>query len=194
MGLDRISMEMIGARANKRSVLCLGHPDMPDGSDSVSWLKMECLATEVDVVDLIAHKGTERIVDLNEPQTWGKRYGMVINPGTLEHCFNLGQAWANAWAAVDLLGLIVHIAPVTMLNHGYWNVSPIAFHDWLNMNGGALVETRFGRNGTAEDVNVEPIKNSKSGRGQLPPETVAYSVGVKVLDRSLRWPTQAIYR
>jgi hypothetical protein len=193
MALDRISMEMIGERAVKRSVLCLGYPDMPDGIDAVGWLD-KCGATAVDIVDLIAHKGCERIVDLNEPQEWPRRYGMVINPGTLEHCFNLGQAWANAWAAVDLLGLMMHIAPATMLNHGYWNVSPVAFRDWLNMNGGALIEERFGRNGTAEDVKVEPIKTSKSGRGQLPPETVIYSLGVKVLDRPLKWPTQALYR
>jgi hypothetical protein len=62
-----------------------------------------------------------------------------------------------------------------MLNHGYWNVSPIAFGDWCKYNGGAIRGSEFAMNGkpTAQP-KIRAISGSRSGRGFLPPETVGY--------------------
>jgi len=221
MGLDVISMRMIRPHLAGASVLCLGYPDIqcpPDMvkdalgvepttfvepptinkqtfkyAETISTLKLAG-AKSVDVVDLIAHKKIERIVDLNVPQAWPRRYRLVINPGTLEHCFNLGQAWANAWNAMEFEGLLMQVAPVTMLNHGFWNINPIACSDWCAANGGRVRQLVFGRNGSAADVTPKKIDDSDSGRGYLPEETVMYAMMQKLRDALPVWPTQGIYR
>jgi hypothetical protein len=193
MGLDRISLEMLRGRVSGAAVLCLGYPAHPDGRDTLAWLKQEG-ATEIEVVDVIAHTGFERIVDLNEPVTWNPRFGLIINPGTLEHCFNIGVAWSNVWSALAVSGVILHVAPATMLDHGFWNVCRVALSDWCAANGGTVLSMKFGKNGTAEEIFPTGIGEGRSGRSKLPPETVVYALCQKDRDVPRVWPAQGVYR
>jgi hypothetical protein len=88
----------------------------------------------VECVDVKAHKGFERIADLNEPADLGS-YDLVVDCGTIEHCPNIFQAVKNASGAVKVGGAILHHSPVTMVNHGYFNVSPVFFRDYYELNG-----------------------------------------------------------
>ena len=173
--------------------MCLGYPELPSKDNAVEWLKVRG-AAKVDVVDVIAHFGMERIVDLNYPQEWPQRYGLVINPGTLEHCFNIGQAWENTWRAVLPHGFLVNVAPASMLNHGFWNVCPSAVYDWCEANGGEVISLKFAINHTGREVAAHRIGTSSSGRGALPEETVMYALMKKARDVPLRWPAQGVYR
>src|SRR5687767_7237413 len=52
------------------------------------------LGYDLEVLDIAPARGGELIHDLNQPvplQLLG-RFAMVIDPGTLEHCFNIAQA------------------------------------------------------------------------------------------------------
>lgn len=214
-----MSLGMIVKRLKGAEVLCLGYPDMAMPPEQVeaamgfkpsTWLPSphpdkipygyaetvatfkEAGATRVDCVDVKAHRKIERIVNLNDPQVWPRQYDLVINPGTLEHCFNLGVAWANAWAALKVLGVIVHIAPATMHNHGFWNINPLAVQDWCAANGGKVLQIMFAINGTAKVVEPHRLQ-SESGRGALPEETVMYALCRKQQAVELRWPLQGQY-
>jgi hypothetical protein len=193
MALDQIALRMIEQRIIGADVLSLGYPDLPAGADGLDAL-VKMGARGVDVVDVIQHRGVEKLLDLNQPQEWPRRYGLVINPGTLEHCFNLGQAWKNAWDAVMPRGALLMIAPATMLNHGFWNFCPTAVYTWCEINGGEVTEMRFAINGTQREVGAHRISSSASGRGALPEETVMYALMVKQHERDHRWPAQGIYR
>lgn len=190
--MDAISLAMIAPLIRGARVLCLGYPDHPDGVDTVAWLKGDG-AVAVDVVDVIPHRGIEIIVDLNEPWQWERRYDLVINPGTLEHCFNVGQAWSNAWHVVAVGGYALIVAPVSLLNHGFWNVNPVSVFEWCGTNGGRVVAFTLSRNGAA-GVEVKAIPNGASGRGYVPEETVMYALCIKESDVAFRWPTQGAYR
>lgn len=210
MALDRIGLAMIAPHVKGAAVLALGYPDLTaNQADVLSLLGQatstdDCIATRTvllaagatafDVVDVIAHKGFERIVDLNQPQEWPRRYGLVINPGTLEHCFNLGQAWANAWRALAPGGAILHVCPATMLNHGFWNICPVAIEDWCAANAGRVREMRFAQNGTQQPVAPRGIPGAATGRPALPAETVMYALCQKLADAPLAWPVQGCYR
>lgn len=76
------------------------------------------LGAELECVDVYASRGIERIVDLNQPATLGT-YDVVLDLGTIEHCFNIAQALKNAVDAVAVGGRIFHTSPVTMINHGF---------------------------------------------------------------------------
>lgn len=197
MAMDKVSMGMIESLLPGARVLCLGVPDMPDKSDFRDYAAKHG-AVFVDAWDAIQHKGWERVLDLNDSVVLDdeREFDLVINPGTLEHCFNIAQALENAWRAVALGGHLLSVAPVSMLNHGYWNINPIAIWDWCVYNGGQVVSEIFAIAGHPEaQPKIQAIPHSRSGRGQLPPETVGYYLMRKTKCAPLtRWPAQGIYR
>jgi hypothetical protein len=84
-------------------------------------------------IDVAKLRGVEDIVDLNEPQDLGK-YDVVINPGTLEHCFNIGVALISTSEAVKVGGIIYHEMPIGMINHGFYNACPTLLWDLYTQN------------------------------------------------------------
>jgi hypothetical protein len=100
---------------------------------------MEAIGSQMTVVDFTDDRGCEVIADLNEPHVLGK-FDLVLDPGTLEHCFNIGQAFLNAANAVKVGGRIFHTSPMSMLNHGFYNLCPTLFHDFYKQNGWELAE------------------------------------------------------
>jgi len=210
MALDRIGLEMIANRVKGARILCLGYPDITvEGADVEKILGVRPLrftdhgqdhgvahrlpetidtlrragAVSVECVDVKAIRGMERIVDLNERQSWPP-YDLVINPGTIEHCFDVAAAMFNAWRAVDVGGVILHVAPMSMMNHGFWNVCPTALADFAASNGGRILEMRA-RDREWKDVQVERVR-----RFRVPQESVLYALVQKVDLSPERVPTQ----
>jgi len=107
------------------------------------------IGCEYVCVDIAAIRGGEEIRDLNAPQLWEDQFDLVIDGGTLEHCFNVGQAFVNAASAVMSGGHIFHWNPLSMVNHGFFNFSPTLYHDFYTQNGWDVVKmfaaTRDGR-------------------------------------------------
>lgn len=102
----------------------------------------EHLGAKLTVVDFTKDRGMEKIADLNHPHDLGK-FDLVIDPGTLEHCFNIGQAFFNAANAVKAGGYIFHISPMSMMNHGFYNLCPTLYHDFYSQNNWRLDEIKF---------------------------------------------------
>ena len=69
------------------------------------------------------------------PADLHQRFDLLIDTGTLEHCFNVGQAFKNTCEAMRQGGLIVHGAPLNRFNHGFWSFNPTLYHDFLGDNG-----------------------------------------------------------
>jgi hypothetical protein len=210
MALDRLGLEMIAGFIKGARILCLGYPDITAEADEVERLLKvrpqkftdhgadhgvshrlpETIntfrlagAVSVECVDVRVIRGMERVVDLNERQSW-IGYDLVINPGTVEHCFDVAAAMFNAWRAVDVGGVVLHVAPMTMLNHGFWNVCPTALADFAAANGGRILEMKA-RDREWKDVPVERVK-----RFRAPPESVLYATVHKADLIPERIPTQ----
>lgn len=94
----------------------------------------ERLGVKLTVVDFTKDRGTEIVADLNEPQDFGQ-FDLVIDPGTLEHCFNIGMALMTAAESVRVGGHILHLSPLNMPNHGFYSISPTLYHDFYTQNG-----------------------------------------------------------
>jgi hypothetical protein len=215
MALDRVGLRMIAGHIQTEHILCLGYPDITateeevkdilgvaprtftdHGKDhkighrlaeTVDTLKLAG-AEGVDCVDVEPTRGIERMVDLNVRQTWPREYGLVINPGTLEHCFDVATAWFNAWRALELGGVVLHVAPMTMMNHGFWNFCPTVMADFAEANGGEVMQT-FARDRDWNDVPVEMVK-----RFRAPEESVLYALVRKLNPKPETMPTQWRYR
>ena len=215
MALPLYALEIIAPHLEGASVLCLGYPDIlatPQelkakfGVDVTSFTghggahginrplaeTMEFfrrMGATLDCVDIEVHRGTERIVDLNAPCYLGK-YDLVLDPGTIEHCFNIGQAILNAAEAVKVGGRIYHSPPMSLYNHGFWNICPTAMWDFYKQNGWEIerIEARKGNRAGAIDAAAA------TGRGpKLEPDVALVCVAKRTNATAMQWPTQSKY-
>lgn len=215
MGLDAAALELIAPHLKDAAVLCLSYPDIVVPADKVKAVlgvepeqftdfgkhhklafqlpeTMHVLklagAASVLFTDVRPSRGVEVELDLNIPMDWSRQFDLVIDPGTLEHCFNIGQGFRNAWSAVKLGGHIVHVHPLQMINHGFWNVCPTAICDFYAANGGQKLALKpLYRNGDFAAF-------SPHSRFRVDSEAVLYSKIQKVADVPFAWPAQTRYK
>lgn len=192
----------------KGEVLSLGYPDIDATAEEVEKLfgykptrfnkdnarhgrkdplpdtdeLFEYLGVRLSVIDFVKDKGTEKVANLNEPHDLGQ-FDVVIDPGTLEHCFNIGQALMNAANAVKLGGHILHLSPMNMPNHGFYNLSPTLYHDFYSQNGWSC-EIK---------VIAQPFKVSPTDRFVVTSEQLLRCIAQKHNDDPLKMPIQTKY-
>ena len=95
------------------------------------------LGYKLDVIDMHPVRDSETIIDLNYPlpADFARTYDLVLDTGTCEHCFNIGQAALNLASLVKQGSFIIQGLPFNMYNHGLYNVNPTWFHDFYPENG-----------------------------------------------------------
>jgi hypothetical protein len=152
------------------------------------------LGMRLDCVDVQTGFGVDRVVDLNDklPSDLVGRYSMVIDPGTIEHCFNIGQAMMNAAQALAVGGFVVHVNPLSMFNHGFYNLNPTFYHDFYGDNGFHILFM----NGLAPlqkadaFFDVAPVQRFNG----VPENSVMIVIARRIALRELAWPVQGKYR
>jgi hypothetical protein len=152
------------------------------------------LGAEPTYIDIYASRHVETIVDLNQPwqdAAMAGAFDVVFDGGTTEHCFNVGQAFANIVRALKTRGFVIHTNPVSMCNHGFWNFNPTTYIDFYSQNGFDIV--------SVEGLVGHPMQAQKRDfrsveRMQLPPEVRSLVVARKLEQRDqVIWPTQSKY-
>jgi len=74
--------------------------------------------------------------DLNEDLRFPTCYGTVFNLGTIEHVWNVHNAWVNALRAVEVGGHFLNHSPVAgYRNHGLHITSEPAIRAFVSKNG-----------------------------------------------------------
>jgi hypothetical protein len=108
--------------------------------DAHSFFKL--LGASLDVYDVVRERGCEILLDLNKPDGAEPykanrylAYDIVLDVGTAEHCFNIGQALINMASMVKQGGYIIHENPANWGNHGFYNLNPTLFFDFYEQNG-----------------------------------------------------------
>jgi len=108
------------------------------------WISDELFFTalgfqELHSTDVNAYENATHIVDLNEPglgRQLSGQYDLVIDGGTLEHCFDVPTALRNIFDALAVGGYAMHISPVNnYVDHGFYQFCPTLFHDYYEANG-----------------------------------------------------------
>ena len=102
----------------------------------------EILFDTTDAPDAIDQHGYEnfRNADLNAPIENLGSYGTVINQGTAEHIFNIGQVFRTMHDACMVNGLMIHESPLTgWVDHGFYCLQPTLFYDVARANGYKIV-------------------------------------------------------
>ena len=101
-------------------------------------------------------------MDLNlpAPENMCGRFDIIIDPGTLEHCFNIAQAFDNIDRMLRVGGVVYHQNAIAFPNHGLWSISPTAYFDFYQPRDYLLGTPRkFGKvlDANGHDVMLEPI-------------------------------------
>lgn len=147
------------------------------------------LGYQVTVLDKIPHRGLETLIDLNDelPQHLYGSADLVIDTGTLEHCFNVGTAFKNMCELVGVGGLIMTAAPANKLGHGYYNFCDNVYHDGFKTNGFEIISVKL-LDGRYREIT--PVPTKKIGP---PPKSIWLCVARRVESRAWRWPVQGAY-
>jgi hypothetical protein len=149
VGLENASITLLENKAlklveHRGHVVCLGMPSITLSWDSVDaeeyFVKMLGFES-VDFWDYSDFQGAQTHIDLNcpIPHSLYEIADLLIDPGTIEHCFNIGQAFANIGNALKPGGVVFHVNPINWIDHGFWNLCPCAYYDAYQENGYADV-------------------------------------------------------
>jgi len=158
-----------------------------DSRDLLQRLKLK--PTFIDVAVL---RGYEEIVDLNYsiPETYQRAFDLVIDCGTLEHCFNIGTAFRNMCDATKLGGYIITVAPLSMVNHGFFNLCPTFYVDGFEDNGFKIELL-----GIIENKQLKVLRLAdQTRRFSMPPETAILCVAKRTTELAFKWPIQTKYK
>ena len=146
------------------------------------------LGCELHVYDIVRERGCEIICDLNEPLDRAFNYDIVLDAGTIEHCFNIGQAMKNMSRMVKMGGYIIHENPFCMGNHGFYGLNPTFYADFYAVNGFELLECKLvNRQGDA--YSVPPTKRFRA----VGEEMNVFAMARRVVIQTFVWPVQSKY-
>ena len=155
--------------------------------DAVEFFKY--LGHKLTVIDKLSHRGIETLIDLNEtlPIQLYQQADLIIDTGTLEHCFNAGQAFCNMCEMLAVDGMVMTMAPYSKLNHGYYNFCPLMYKDGFEQNGFEIIELE------AINRKYTPVEIPSATKQGMPPGTVLFCSARKLQSQPWQWPVQGKY-
>jgi len=160
---DALVIQEVAKRLpQKRNVLTLGVPTLNFQSQEVlatmpeagryafhtaaDFFKLLGFA-EVDALDISNYEGANVMGDLSDPllaQKIGKKYDLIYDSGTVEHVFDIVQAFRTVHALVSVDGAVIHATPANgFVDHGFWQVSPDLLRTLYGSSGYSLLTSAF---------------------------------------------------
>jgi hypothetical protein len=153
------------------------------------------LGVEVAFLDIAKVRGDEIIQDLNGPlhPELEQKFDIVLDGGTMEHCFNVAQTIRNYLSMAKVGGYIVHSNPFNMPNHGFYNFSPTFYADFYEDNGHKITRDIVAVSNKVFDPELAVLHKTARFRSSLP-EAYVMVVAQKQNDRPPIWPMQTKYK
>jgi hypothetical protein len=198
MSPDDVTFAFPEAQGKKLAVrddgaeICKWHglPEQIEITDTKSFF--QSIGLEVDFFDVSKIRGDEIVLDLNEflPQEYEMKYDLVIDTGTLEHCFNVGIAFLNMCKLTNISGLMLTQAPLTKINHGFWNFSPCVYDNFFRQNGWRI---HFIKSYYSAEGKIKIFDPNPNARFVAPPESIIISCASRNSESSTRFPIQQKY-
>ena len=172
---------------NSEAICKRHHLPVQKVADAVSFFSL--LGGKLEVYDIVAERGCEIILDLNQPHELHRQYDIVLDVGTLEHCFNIGQAALTMAGMVKQGGWIFHENPFLMTNHGFYSLNPTWYHDFYTQNWFTVEDIRF-----TYRPEVLPKPHPTGRFLYLQPEASIFAIAQRAELRALKFPVQTKYK
>ncbi|OHC73525.1 MAG: hypothetical protein A3G18_12550 [Rhodospirillales bacterium RIFCSPLOWO2_12_FULL_58_28] len=178
----------------------LGNYPMCESKALIDALGGDCV-----VIDAIAWGQEDELVNLNQPLTKQQKeklgdFDVIVDPGTVEHCFNIAQAFINIVDLLAPLGFVYHQAAVAYPNHGFWSISPTAFFDFYESRRFILgtpyvwVDSQDKDSGEPQFLQIDPFE----AQNNFPPVKIGSFIFQKRHETTVRvsgphYPIQRCY-
>lgn len=137
-------------------------------------------------------------LDLNAPITLNRRFEVIINHGTAEHIFNIGQVFRTMHDYTLPGGLMFHESPFTgWIDHGFYTLQPTLFFDLAQYNQYAMHGMIIGdlTDGSVIQVRSRDHVYELAAAKQIPANTMLFTILRKgAEDQPFRVPIQGYYR
>lgn len=168
-----------------------GLPESTRVPEAVAFFAL--LGYDLEVLDVAVLRGGEFMHDLNQPvpQRLHRRYALVMDAGTLEHCFNIAQAAMNVAQMVAPAGRVFHGNPLNMYNHGFYNLNPTWYRDFYVANG-FEIEALHAISDPVRARKLYTVPQTQRFRDALP-ESSLYVLARRVSEKPIVWPVQTKY-
>jgi len=143
--------------------------------------------------------GTESALklDLNTPFDLGRRFDCVMNIGTAEHVFNIGQVFRTIHAHTLPGGIMIHDMPFTgWVDHGFYNFNPTFYWDIAQANQYKIMAMFYSEMKPIKilQLNSREQIHSMAQASQLGANSMIYTVFKKSeQDQDLIFPIQGYY-
>ncbi len=123
-------------------------------------------------------------LDLNVPLPPDMpKFDVVTNFGTLEHIFDVAQAFSNIDGLLADNGIVLHLCPALGdINHGLWNLHPTTFFDIARENGYDILAYDY-----VDNVYVRCINMLKDNEISAPFDFKSLPVQVNHHDTSMKF-------
>jgi hypothetical protein len=101
-------------------------------------------AREVSSLDASDYEGASIVHDLNKPlpKALANRFSLVFDGGSLEHVFNIPQAFKNCMEMVCIEGHFIQVSPANnYTGHGFWQFCPELMYRIFSPKNGFDIKT-----------------------------------------------------
>jgi SAM-dependent methyltransferase len=101
-------------------------------------------ARRLEAIDVSAYEHASIVLDMNRPlpESLHSRFSVVIDGGTLEHIFDVPQAFRNIAALLRVGGHFISVNGTNnFMGHGFYQFSPELFFRVLSAHNGFEVDT-----------------------------------------------------
>lgn len=95
-------------------------------------------AEKVFSADVSGYENPDILMDFNTPvdKKYYNRFDAILDIGTLEHVFNIPQAFENIKLMLKPGGTLILGYPLAgIINHGFYQICPTLLYDYFSING-----------------------------------------------------------
>ena len=136
-------------------------------------------------------------IDLNYPVDLGEQFDILVNAGTAEHIFDVGQFFRTAHALTQPGGLMIHVMPFRgWLEHGFYSFNSTFYRDLAAANGYTMLIHAYAELRPPRLIDLarrEQIMDLDAS-GQMGKNSTLYAVMKKAAAASeFRAPVQHVY-
>jgi hypothetical protein len=158
-------------------------------------------ARSVESFDASDYEGATHLHDMNSPipEQFRERYSVVHEGGTLEHVFNIPQAFRNCMEMVRVGGHFLQVnAANSLMGHGFWQMSPELLYRVFSIENGYRTEAMLLHEITPGGrwyVVVDPdhVRRRVELSNKNPTYILTIARRIAIADIFSKWPQQSDY-
>lgn len=153
-----------------------------------------CGFDPIHSIDVYDREGPTYVENMDHPVHLPRKYDLIFDGGTIEHCFSTASVLSNTVGFLDTGGMVLHFTPMNnWAGHGFYQFSPGLFYDFYYDNGFTDLNCWLI---VYHEQKIIPVVMNKKHRkfNGLQGEVMVVFAACKGKDQPIVYPIQEKYR